>query len=318
MARGTERQRIFQDDADRENFVQRVAGLVDAAALTVYAWALLPNHFHLLVRTGRQPLARSMRSLLTGYAGAFNRRYRRKGHLFQNRYKSVVCDEETYFLELVRYLHLNPLRARLVTDLAGLAEYAYSGHGALVGRQAYAWQDTAAVLQQFGTTQRWARREYLRFVAEGMGQGRRTELQGGGLIRSAGGWAAVQELRRGREGYLGDERILGSSEFVERIRQEVEEQAAQAQRPPRSPSVETVIERVCEAEGIRIEEIAGTGRRAVVSRARAGVAYLWLERLGQGGPVAARALGLHPATIYAVARRGRQDAVYWEGVLGKK
>jgi REP element-mobilizing transposase RayT len=318
MARGTERQRIFQDDADRENFVQRVAGLVDAAALTVYAWALLPNHFHLLVRTGRQPLARSMRSLLTGYAGAFNRRYRRKGHLFQSRYKSVVCDEETYFLELVRYLHLNPLRARLVTDLAGLAEYAYSGHGALVGRQAYAWQDTAAVLQQFGTTPRWARREYLRFVAEGMGQGRRTELQGGGLIRSAGGWAAIQELRRGREGYLGDERILGSSEFVERIRQEVEEQAAQAQRPPRSPSVETVIERVCEAEGIRIEEIAGTGRRAVVSRARAGVAYLWLERLGQRGPVAARALGLHPATIYAVARRGRQDAVYWEGVLGKK
>ncbi len=85
--------RIFQDDADREDFVQRLARVAAAEALTVYAWARLPNHFHLLVRTGRQPLARSMRSLLTGYAGAFNRRYRRSGHVFQNRYKSVVCDE---------------------------------------------------------------------------------------------------------------------------------------------------------------------------------------------------------------------------------
>ena len=109
MARGIERQRIFQDDADREDFVQRLAGLAEVEALTVYAWALLPNHFHLLVRTGRQPLARSMRSLLTGYAGAVNRRSRRSGHVLQNRYKSVVCDEAVYFLELVRYLH-RPLR----------------------------------------------------------------------------------------------------------------------------------------------------------------------------------------------------------------
>ena len=88
MTRGIARQRLFQDDADREDFVQRLARVAATEALTVYAWALLPNHFHLLVRTGRQPLARSMRSLLTGYAGAFNRRSRRSGHVFQHRYKS--------------------------------------------------------------------------------------------------------------------------------------------------------------------------------------------------------------------------------------
>jgi len=140
MARGIERQRIFQDDTDQEDFVQRLARLAAAETLTVYAWVLLPNHFHLLVRTGRQPLARSMRSLLTGYAGAFNRRYRRSGHLFQNRYKSVVCDEAVDFLELARYLHLNPMRARVVADLEGLANYAYSGHAALVGTRACGWQ----------------------------------------------------------------------------------------------------------------------------------------------------------------------------------
>jgi REP element-mobilizing transposase RayT len=123
MARGIERQRIF-NDADREDFVQRMAKLAAAEALTVYAWAFLPNHFHLLVRTDRHPLARSMRSLLTGYAGAFNRRSRHRGHVFQNRYKSVVCDEAIYCLALVRSLHLHPLRARIVADLEGLAKYA--------------------------------------------------------------------------------------------------------------------------------------------------------------------------------------------------
>ncbi|HEV8715380.1 MAG TPA: transposase [Candidatus Binatia bacterium] len=312
MARRIARQPIFQDDADREDFVQRVARLAEAEALTVYAWALLPNHFHPLVRTGRQPLARSMRSLLTGYAGAFNRRYRRSGHVFQNRYKSVVCDEEAYFLELVRYLHLNPLRARIVADLEGLAKYAYSGHVALVGTRAYGWQDIEAVLTQFGTARRRAQQEYLRFVEAGVKQGRRVELQGGGLIRSAGGWQAVQELRRGREGYAGDERILGSSEFVEQVRQEVEGRQAHGRGTQRVLPVERVIEQVCQAVGVRAEELRGSGRRATVSRVRAGVAYLWLEWLGQSGPAAARALGVHPATIYEMAQRGRQEAAYWE------
>ena len=83
-------------------------------AWAAYAWALLPNHAHLLVRTGVRPLARTMGVLLGGYAGAFNRRHRRQGHLFQNRYKSIVVEEEPYRLELTRYIHLNPLRAGLV------------------------------------------------------------------------------------------------------------------------------------------------------------------------------------------------------------
>ena len=102
MVRGLKRRAIFRDDTDRNAFVARLTALADAGALTVYAWALLPNHAHLLVRTGTRPRARSMRSLLTGYAGAFNRRHHRVGHLFQNRYKSIVVEEEPYLLELQR------------------------------------------------------------------------------------------------------------------------------------------------------------------------------------------------------------------------
>jgi len=83
--RGLERRAIFRDDTDRADFVARLAGVAAQGAWTVFAWALLPNHAHLLVRTGTRPLPRSMRSLLTGYAGAFNRRYQRSGHLFQTR-----------------------------------------------------------------------------------------------------------------------------------------------------------------------------------------------------------------------------------------
>src|SRR3990172_2456581 len=135
MVRGIERRAIFRDDADRADFVGRLAALAERGALQIYAWVLLPNHAHLLVRTGIRPLARTMRSLLTGYAGAFNRRHHRAGHLFQNRYKSVVVEEEAYFLELVRYLHLNPVRAGLVPNLAGLARYRWTGHAVLLGKR---------------------------------------------------------------------------------------------------------------------------------------------------------------------------------------
>jgi len=99
MVRGIERRAIFRDDQDRDDWVRRLAALAEGGAVAAYAWALLPNHAHLLVRTGKRPLGRTMRSLLTGYAGAFNRRHKRHGHLFQNRYKSVVVEEELSFCE---------------------------------------------------------------------------------------------------------------------------------------------------------------------------------------------------------------------------
>ena len=177
MARGLAQQVIFRDDQDRADFVHRLALLVGAEAWQVYAWAILPNHFHLLVRTGQRPLAHSMRSLLTGYAGTFNRRHHRSGHLVQNRYKSIVCEEKPYFLELVRYLHLNPVRAGVVPDLRALGQYAYSGPAALVGRHRYPWQDTSTVLRRFAATPGRARQEYLAFMAEGVRQGQRPEFQ---------------------------------------------------------------------------------------------------------------------------------------------
>jgi REP element-mobilizing transposase RayT len=277
MVRGIERTALFRDEGDRVDFVGRLAALVPVTGLTVYAWALLPNHAHCLVRTGPRPLPRVMRSLLTGYAGAFNRRHKRVGHLFQNRYKSIVVEEEPYLLELVRYLHLNPLRAGTVPTLPALDRYPWTGHSALLGTVPPPWQSTGVILAQFGPSLRRARKAYHTFVAAGTAQGRRPELQGGGLVRSLGGWAAVARLRRGREAYAGDERILGSSTFVEALQQDLPP-------PPvgrrAGLSMETIVQRVCARLGLDPARLQRGGRKHPVSRARGG--HRLLMRRGRG------------------------------------
>jgi REP element-mobilizing transposase RayT len=312
MVRGIERRAIFRDDTDRADFVARLAALGREAGLTVYAWALLPNHAHLLVRTGRRPLPRVMRSLLTGYAGAFNRRHKRVGHLFQNRYKSIVVEEEPYLLELVRYLHLNPLRAGVCETLAVLDHYPWTGHSALLGTAPRAWQATGPILHQFGPTPRRARAPYRAFVAEGIPQGRRPEFQGGGLLRSLGGWEAVQALRRGREAYTGDERVLGSSAFVAALQREA---AAPAGAGPRAPTLAGLSARVCAAVGLTPAQLAGGGRTPAAVAARAGIAYLWVEVLGRAGRPLAPHLGVQPAAIPKAARRGAATAARWRRLL---
>jgi len=312
MVRGLERRTIFRDDTDRADFVARLATLADAGAWTVYAWALLPNHAHLLVRTGHRPLPRSMRSLLTGYAGAFNRRHARVGHLFQNRYKSIVVEEDPYLLELVRYLHLNPIRAKVLPNLRTLDRYPWTGHSALLHTVPRVWQDTPTLLARFGPTLTKARKAYRAFVADGLPQGRRPDLQGGGLLRSQGGWAAVRALRRGRESYRGDERVLGDTAFVQQMQRMMEEQTPHlAGRLP----LEALIAGVCRSVGLTPAQLAGGGRSPAAMIARAGIAYLWVEVLGRAGRPLAPHLGVHPAAIPKAAHRGALTASRWRRLL---
>ena len=174
-----------------------------------FAWALIPNHFHLLLRTGQLPIVTVMRRLLTGHAIRYNRRYKRHGHLFQNRYKFILCREDTYLLELVRYIHLNPLRAKLVRNLDHLDHYPFSGHGCIMGTHEHTWQNPENVLVYFESSLQAARNIYRRYMAQGIEQGKRNDLTGGGLVRSCGGWSAVKEQREGSVHMKSDERILG-------------------------------------------------------------------------------------------------------------
>lgn len=134
-----------------------------------------------------------MRRLLSGYAISYNRRHRRHGHLFQNRYKSIICEEDPYLKELVRYIHLNPLRANIVENLAKLDSYRYCGHSVLMGKVKNDWQDRDYVLKWFGTKEGEAKRNYRQFVKKGIALGRCPELVGGGLIKSQGGGRQLRQ-----------------------------------------------------------------------------------------------------------------------------
>ncbi len=217
MVRGVEKRRIVDDETDRRNFVRRLGALAEETRTAIYAWALMSNHAHLLVCSGALGLAKFMRRLLTGYAVSYNLRHRRHRHLFQNRYKSIVCDGDSYFTELVRYIHLNPLSVGLVKDLKELEKYPYCGHGTILGRPASSWQDCDSVLAQFGRRASEATEAYRRFVAEGIALGRRPELVGGGLTRSAGNGLQsdhTDPVERGSylmSGYWGVENLWSAS-----------------------------------------------------------------------------------------------------------
>ena len=220
---------------------------------TVYGWALLTNHAHLLLRSGPDGLPRLMRRFLTGYAQAYNRRHERHGHLFQNRYKSIVCEEDSYFVELLRYIHLNPIRAGLVGTLSDLELYPWSGHGVLLGEVAGRWQEREWVLSWFGKTDHSAKKAYCEFVAAGVGQERRPKLVGGGQGRSGGGWSVVRGRSRQKEGYG---RILGGEVFVDTVLREAEERIRRQLAVRRNQSgIAEAIEQVCRQAGISSREL---------------------------------------------------------------
>ncbi len=285
--------------------MDRLADLLPATHTTCYAWAFLSNHAHFLLRSGDKGLSNLMRRLLTGYAIRFNRRHQRHGQLFQNRYKSIVCQEDTYLKELVRYIHLNPLRAKVVSDIEGLNRYKYCGHSVLMDKRECDWQETKYVLSYFGKGLSKGRENYYSYVKKGMGQGRRPELVGGGLIRSLGGWSEVRKLRRtGQDRMKGDERILGDDNFVMDVLSEANERIDRRyELRSRGYTIEKLEERVLEIYRIDREELYSKGRQKVRADARSVFCYWAVRELGVEGTQMAKRLHMsQPGVAYAVKK----------------
>jgi putative transposase len=312
MGRGIEGREIFLSNKDRTDFIARLAHLAQDDAMAIYAWALLPNHFHLLCKTKNQPLAASMRKLLTGYVVNFNNRHNRQGHLFQNRYKSIVCQEDAYLTELVRYIHLNPLRAGLVKDLAELSTFPWSGHSALMGQVERPWQDTRSILSFFGTAA-GSRKRYQAFVAQGIPLGRRPELVGGGLIRSLGGWAEVLALRSRGDKQRSDQRIVGDGSFVSEVLSEMDEHERETLKlTAHRMALPSLAEKVCQINHIGLGELRSGSRRNAIVEARQIVSWLAVRELGYSGAEVARYLGVTNSCVTraASAKKGPESQRY--------
>lgn len=305
MVRGNNKTVIFRDETDRRRFIDRLGETVTEAGSSIYAWVLMNNHVHLLFKSGDKGISAVMRKLLTWYAIYFNRRHRRTGHLFDNRYKSVLCEEDSYLLTLIRYIHLNPLRAKVRTTMEDLDHFPWSGHRALMGKTAHAWMDTAYVWAQFGNTKRKAITAYKLFVEQGMGKGHSSELSGGGLVRSIGGWSQVVAAHHRGERIEYDDRILGSGPFVSQVLHDTEEgQRRQLRARTSGMTIELIIAQECEKARISPDELTQGSRRKMVSTVRSQVAWRAIHELGLSSAEIARHLGVATSSITrAIAKR---------------
>ncbi|MEO8604100.1 MAG: transposase [bacterium] len=303
IARGIERRDIFRDDCDRQCCIDRLARVITLGGAALYAWCLMPNHIHALIRSGPTPLSLLMRRWIGPYASYFNRRHDRIGHLFQNRFKSILVDETAYFLQLVRYIHLNPVRAGLCRQLADLDAYPWSGHATLLGLRQMAAQDVAFVLRQFGARTGEARRTYREFLETSLvGLGSADGYSTAGLRPTTRGWARLAALRRGREAWSVDEHVLGDEAFSDSV---IGQPSTEAMPPSAEPRLLLAV--TCGAVGAHLGiSPLRIGSRSTCDRvlsARALVCHVAVCRYGLSLRGVARHLGISKQSVTrAVAR----------------
>ncbi len=309
IARGIERCDIFTDDADCDDFLERLGRILMDSQTSCYAWSLVGNHFHLLLKSGSVPIATVMRRLLTGYAIRFNRRHGRTGHLFQNRYKSIICQEDLYLKELMRYIHLNPLRAGIVKGLDELDSHPHSGHSAIMGNRKRKWQ-SQSVLSALSLFDPWinvAREAYRDYMAAGIDQGKRPDLVGGGLIRSAGGWDAVKSARRQNVVCRGDERILGDGDFVASVLEETRESMGkQSKLKAHGVNIDSLIQLAGRLVSLSSEQILGPNKSRDKVKARRLICYWGTKELCFSMTEMAAVLRISVPTASVAARRGAE------------
>lgn len=168
MARGIEGRNIFNTDGDRQIFLDLLQKGIAATGYRCYAWVLLPNHYHLLLRTSEKPLSELMRKLNSNYAIYYNKKYNRRGYLFQDRYKSIATQDQGYIEELIRYIHLNPVRSGICKTVKPLDSYKWCGHSMLMGHRNFSFQHVDEILLRFGKTRISAQQHYRKFIEKGL------------------------------------------------------------------------------------------------------------------------------------------------------
>lgn len=290
LVRGIERQHIFRDDDDREDFLARLKRQALDSGTAWLAWALMSNHAHLLVRTGSRPLSEVMRRLNTGYACGFNLRHQRRGYLFQNRFRSIVVDDDAYLRVLLRYIHLNPLRAGLVLSLEELARYPWTGHAGLMGAAAREFQAVDEVLGWFAPERRAARRELRRWMREGqLGDGNRSALPPAEHGTPAGGLRSLQPSM--------PLAVVASPDA------EPPDVRANEHRL-RGWTLDGLVAWVCADLGAAVERVRSGGRCRPESQARAVIGLFATRELGCSVVEAGRVTGVTAGPMSRSIRRG--------------
>jgi REP element-mobilizing transposase RayT len=251
MLRGNGGQNIFFDNEDRNHFYLLIQQGVERYGHRIHGFCCMTNHVHLAIQIAEDPLSRIVQNFSFRYTRWINSKQGRTGHLFQGRYKAILVDTDSYLLELVRYIHLNPVRAGLVEDPR---EYRWSGHRAYLGTETLPWLETDCVLSRFAKRRKTCRQRYEAFVLAGKDEGHRSEFHHGSE----------------------DGRVLADDRFLEQI----------LNKPvPNQPdvSLDRIVAHVSREYAVSVEDLRGPSRNRMVSEARSVVG--WLSRRLEAGSI---------------------------------
>jgi REP element-mobilizing transposase RayT len=291
MGRGIEKRPIFTCDRDRSEFLDRMEAVCPECGLEIYAWSLMPNHFHLLLRRKRQKLGHGMRRLLCGYASWFNRRYERSGRLFQGRYKSKLVETERYLARLVRYIHLNPVKAGM-TDLETLESYPWTGHRALMGTVKLSCQNTSEVLAFFGDSESSGRKSLSEYMS--VEDPEPEEL---------GRWCWTLSFgERKRKCHVA---AIGSEEFRRSIAMR-SEPGARSTRVGNPGHLASAMDDLCREMGASPARIRGGAKGGRLSEVRAVISFLGTVVLGLTTTQVSRHIGVSQQSVSKSVARGRR------------
>ena len=268
IVRGNQRRQTFRCDEDYKAYLDRLEKYRAKFQVRIYAYCLMPNHVHVLLETGPMPLGKFMQGLQQSYTQYFNRRYRKVGHLFQGRYQAIICNKDKYLLALIRYIHLNPVRAGLAKRPEG---YAHSGHRSYLIHGTAKIIESKPILKLLG-----GNRRYERFVLDGMSE-------------------------EHNEAYydVEDQRFLGDETFGEEISREVGETK---QRKAKEP-IEEVFRKIARRAQVAPEVLRGTDRRWELTKKRAEAVALLVREHGYRVGEVAVYLGRDQAHISTMLSR---------------
>lgn len=297
MSRGAGGERVFRSEADKGSFLARLDLLSPAMGFRVYAWALMPNHFHLLMEVGGHNLHEVMQRLLGGYSQSYNRRNCHKGHVFMSRFKSILVCKDEYMFELVRYIHLNPLRAGLVRSVSELAEYPWTGHHAMIHGDEHIWHPVTRLLGEYSSDIEEGLKAYEAHLSVGIDREGDPILESGNArigrrgITQTSGEGADQR----RNDYVGG--ILGSQEFAVGVSRLLDNRRRQTRRRGETHTqVEAAISLVCSRFSIDQAKITSSAKASIVSSARRVIARL-LSDIGLSRADIARRLYISQSAV---------------------
>lgn len=317
MSRGVDRALIFLDDFDRREFRLRLTRCVDETDVEVLAWVLMPNHFHILTKTGEVPLSRFMSKLLTGYAGYFNRKHDRVGHLFQGRYKSVLVQYDSYYLKLVRYIHLNPLHSKVVRDKYSLDKYRWGSHHSILYPSAFDIIDRNSILQMFTGTYAEKLQSYKEYLySEEISQEDETKYDNGSYILNSEG--ILQKENTDVEFRLPtSQQILGDKKFALQVLSHLtpRQRADVRQRADQHNDVILLLTYAENKWGVSERMLQSSSRRPTCTRSREFLAYAFVVKLGMSYSDVGKIINLSRAGVYKAVERAEPYKEHFNSII---